>query len=79
MTTMIDRVARALMQNPEAWDGAPEQAKNILRGMARSALYTMREPTEAMTLEGYSDGACERGSTRATWTAMIDAALQEKI
>jgi hypothetical protein len=79
MTDMIERVAKALRQS-DYTDCEPENVMIPIWcyfDQARAAIAAMREPTEKMELEGYSDGACECGSTKATWQAMIDAALSE--
>jgi hypothetical protein len=56
------------MQHPDSWDGAPEQAKDVLRGMARAAIAAMREPTEEMKQAGFWDG----NATLSTYRAMIE-------
>ena len=80
MTDMIERVARAI--NPDCWEqedaggGVITHPSNLAHSMkqARAAIAAMREPTEDMVEAGYYDAMAE--DAKATFTAMIDAALE---
>lgn len=88
MSTMIERVARALMEAREGcrvtdwreaeWNPAVAQALSE----ARAAIAAMREPTKEM-VEAGDDTAGTMAITHdysalGTWEDMIDTALQEK-
>lgn len=82
MTTMIERVARAMV----AADSGPEGS--VLFDMhwaefgdgylktARAAIAAMRDPTEGM-LDGINPNWIDGGAVQS-YQAMIDAALEEK-
>lgn len=86
MTTMIERVARAIAMRNEGWT---KNAKDYITH-ARAAIDAMREPTGAMVAAGikrevgweYGKRGCPDDgphvSSHATYTAMIDAALLEQ-
>jgi hypothetical protein len=83
---MIDRVAKALFADyqksalgpdlTQTWSTLPNHAKDHAYSQARAAIAAMREPTEEMVVEGYSDDACLRGDVSKVWQYMIDAALE---
>jgi|AmaraimetFIIA100_FD_contig_41_5707065_length_408_multi_3_in_0_out_0_1 hypothetical protein len=67
MTTMIERVARAIAKSQgveDTWRGYMAET--------RAAIAAMREPTEAMAHAG------DQHAGRDAWQAMIDAALKEE-
>lgn len=69
MTTMIDRVARAIAMRNEGWT---KNAKDYIPH-ARAAIEAMREPTPAVI-----DGMRENiGPLVEMWRAAIDASLAE--
>lgn len=89
MTSMIERVARAIMDD----DGSPcisklkfklckEPDGCICRSLARSAIEAMREPTEEMVRMGMTalpnSTPGRHQKTGWVWDAMIDAALKEQ-
>jgi hypothetical protein len=87
MTDMIERVAKAVKNCGVFPLGdmreylSPEDAITI----ARAAVEAMREPTDEMNDAGADkcDGGCAEESCQCgfmgkIWTAMIDAALEEK-
>lgn len=79
MTTMVERVAKAIM--PEAFIfGEEARAKQpIAFERARAAIEAMRDPTEAM-IDAGADGSGE-GSTRVAlgaWADMIEEALKDE-
>lgn len=92
MSVKIEQVARAIELAEEEWlrregdaqDGLQEHNTVPLRvAVARAAIEAMREPTEAMTLEGFGaleDDLLEGGEghepIQAAWRAMIDEALK---
>ena len=75
MTTMIERVARAIClsqtQSERVWQSFfPE---------ARAAIEAMREPTEAMRAAVREVGGIQAVAyANAAWPTMIDAALSEE-
>jgi hypothetical protein len=70
MSEMIEHVARAI--NAELFrQGVIVNFGTVL---ARAAIESMREPTEAM----YEAGGMAEGEAPDLWRAMIDAALAEK-
>lgn len=70
MTNMIERVAQAILaKDPEGMFSI-----HCARVYAKAAIAAMREPTEAMVEAGYYDAMAE--DAKATFTAMIDAALE---
>lgn len=92
MTTMIEKVARAIFeacnrQDPVAGFGYADAdgGKTVLDGaydltaIARAAITAMREPTDGMDDAAYDSDALENGSSAyGCWQAMIDAALAEE-
>jgi len=70
MTTMIERVARAICQEEV---GALDYWETYLP-LARAAIAAMREPTERMSAAAYPKGRILAG--KKAWQAMIDAALK---
>ena len=79
MTTMIERVARAMAKaaSPLPWEMGDEEWRNDVRTKARAAIEAMREPDEAMLVAGVNFR--ERNArTEQIWQAMIDEALKEK-
>lgn len=75
MSEMVERVGLALYVAGKWID---EDATLIQRceRLARAAIEAMREPTEAMILEAYSDDAIGCGDAKAVWQHMIDEALK---
>jgi hypothetical protein len=82
MTSMIEKVARASYEKriepvrdlEPAWDLLPADHQDRLKESARAAIEVMREPTkEIINATGLWSGAAT-----SFWTAMIDAALEEK-
>lgn len=72
MTTMIERVARAIyVKVPYGYGMTGAETLEY----ARAAIEAMREPTEAMRDGGNSLGHDEAPATY--YTAMIDTALEE--
>ena len=86
MTYMIDKIARAMHASvnghvipPPTWDNQSEQSQNYWRIGARAAIVTMREPTETMIDAGSKEQRNILSKPiEGIWTAMIDAALEEK-
>jgi hypothetical protein len=79
MTTMIERVARAMAKaaSPLPWEMGDEEWRNDFRTKARAAIEAMREPDEAMLDAGVNFR--ERNArTEQIWQAMVDEALKEK-
>jgi hypothetical protein len=83
METKVESVARALAERSDIPQGGYGGWEAWL-GPARAAIEAMREPTEAMLDAGvdrwdtHHPGATEtHQNERATWRAMIDAALSE--
>lgn len=80
MTTMLERVARAIYENVSA--GADDMESCIIA--ARAAIEAMRVPTEAMVDAGEGQVAELRNETSTSYTAaetyraMIDTALLEQ-
>lgn len=70
---IVDRVTAAI------WFFAPAgTSREDLNQMARSAIYAMRRPTEAMRVAGFEarfDCDGDDDPTVVSWSAMIDAAL----
>lgn len=93
MTTMIERVARAIHQSlDEAQEGGAHisglgfyYGRTCIDGyfslevVARAAIQAMREPTEGMVSAGYgTDDAVQGHDCAAIWRLMIDAARAEE-
>jgi len=70
MSTMVERVARALQQ--EMGTAPFDEATSF--ALARAAIAAMREPTEEM-IDGWIRAP---GAIKGGWQAMIDAALEGK-
>ena len=68
--TMVERVARAIMEIKEPFQPAPAHL-----AMARAAIAAMSVPDNAMVEAAYSKGS---GGIRDCWINMIDTALEEK-
>jgi hypothetical protein len=91
--TMVERVARALsvadgMHPQAASNDADEQpAWTLYVGMAKAAIESLREPTEAMVEAGSGASTSgdegvfrilvDRQCAGEAWSLMIDAALKE--
>lgn len=71
MTTMIERVARAIAK----YQAGDEEDWRGFLPHARLAIAAMREPTEAMENAGYAVGYEE--APNSYYEAMIDAALAD--
>jgi hypothetical protein len=84
MTTMIERLARAMSELDRPKHAFSKEQWWRIRGndfvaKARVAIEEMREPTEAMDDAAYASDSLENGSSAyGCWTAMIDAALKEE-
>jgi hypothetical protein len=86
MTADIERVAKAIyydfcspLMDAEKpfWSQLPKAARDFLLSQARAGMIDLRTPSEAMLSAGAD---LERGaSPAAIWTAMMDAALGEKV
>lgn len=80
MTTMIEKVARALLASESGGDLKWEELDLITRGAfkrdARAALTALLEPTEAMAAAGSARGAYPEDLR--IYDKMIQAALDEK-
>ena len=87
MTTMIEKVARAIWERTVghtriSWDQLDPLDQDVFRAYARAAIEAMREPTERME-NAAVDAAIplgyimDEGETNAIWTAMLDAALKD--
>lgn len=82
MTTMVERVARAIQRRSETAGRGPEDgdlrtaplSDRVCRDLARAAIGAMREPTEAMVTEARR---LNHPRDRDVWRTMIDAALTE--
>lgn len=85
--TMIEKVAKALYDKEESrsnvlgppWEGLMELPIQLhYRGLARTAIEAMREPSEAMRDASYAGEAPgEPNSFDTMWEQAIDAALKE--
>lgn len=92
MSGMVGRMARAMaLDSGENWDAKnfgetlsgdnPDEMRSHWLGLARTALASMRVPTEAMNMSGHSAFS----TCSAAWpdvagrifSAMVDAALSE--
>jgi len=71
MSTMVERVARALQQEMGT---APADEPPSSFALARAAIAAMREPTEEM-IDAWITAP---GAIKGGWQAMIDAALEGK-
>jgi len=67
--TMIERVARAICKTENTVYGWQHY-----EDCARAAIQAMREPTEAMRVEGVR----HHDTVESIWQAMIDEALEDK-
>lgn len=84
---MIERVAASIAKNSEmySWEEYSDDQKDKFRLTARAAIEAMREPTEAMLIDGAAkirnftsvNGPYPR--TRAVWLSMIDASLANRL
>ena len=71
MTTMIERLCRAVYRKRLGFLGDPkEEAWRMYEGEVRELLGELREPTETMMQAD--------GHSRPIWQSMIDAILAEK-
>lgn len=82
---MVEKVARAIIPHPSDYeefiDRAQEDPEGTFLVLARAAIEAMREPTDAMLIDGaakirnftWTTGPYPR--TRAVWISMIDASL----
>jgi hypothetical protein len=75
---MIERVARAMLR-AEEWSSF--FGEDDARKLARAAIEAMREPTDAMLIDGaakirnFTSASGPYPRTRAVWLSMIDASL----
>ena len=79
MSEMIERVAKAMWEDPPAftlWERVSCEQQDEYRRMARAAISAMREPTGAMCLAA-NPFLGDWGQSDWAWEAMIDAALKE--
>ncbi|MEZ2132438.1 MULTISPECIES: hypothetical protein [unclassified Sinorhizobium] len=76
MTTMIERVARAIMEDSGGGRDRPDFNWRYYESAARAAIEAMREPTEDMRIAGCQETWLDP-SVDDIYRAMIDAALQE--
>lgn len=87
MTTMIERVARAMFEHDQLSDEAKldewdddwigPQGREQYMSLARAAVAAMREPTDAMVKAGRIYHADKRNSVNRVWKKMIDAELRD--
>lgn len=73
MSEMVERVANVLMREGIGFTATKDDAE----AMARAAIASMREPTEAMVKAGFDEDNLYRHPSES-WPAMIDAALAER-
>ena len=73
MTTLLERVARALAHVDGHGDFLPGSVANGWHEPARAAIEAMRRPTERMAIAGKRTSLYPA----RTWAAMIDGALEE--
>ena len=57
------------------WERQPESYREECRMIARAVIMVMREPSNNMTIAGFS-GVSDENMTRKVWRAMIDEALK---
>ncbi|MDK4725658.1 hypothetical protein [Rhizobium phaseoli] len=81
MSTMIERVARAL--DPYAWsEKGFSIRREVSKQQARAAIAEMREATPAMVEVGtearWRSAVRDANSINEIWNVMIDAALKEE-
>lgn len=69
MSEMIERVARAISIRMGEFPCTDQDC-------ARAAIEAMREPTEAMSEDGYGQAGCSKAHCTAVYSAMIEAALK---
>ena len=78
MTTMIDRVARAMFdatnEHDETWDTEAQEIKTTYLIMARAAIEAMRSAPELLAADLRLDG-----QHIASYHDIIDAALNEQV
>jgi hypothetical protein len=84
---MVERVARAIYEHQNSarggvWWGVDERDRlNVWYPLAYAAIKAMREPTEAMLIDGaakirnFTSANGPYPRTRAVWLSMIDASL----
>lgn len=81
MTSMIERVARAICANDPndyEWDWLTEGGKAQYFASAEAAIEAMREPTADMRSAVREAGGVQAlAYANAAWPTMIDAALKE--
>lgn len=87
MNEMIERVAEAMHNciyaEPKVqWSELHEDSRAVVRRIARVAIEAMRDPTDAMTRNGWlaahrviTADRCNHEMLTKAWHAMIDAAL----
>lgn len=88
MTTMIERVARAILEESKSFGALAHTSDQLERRLARAAIKEMRKPTKEMHRAAWN--SCERGNhaidpnpgwdeyNEKVFAAMIDAALSEE-
>lgn len=82
MSATIEVMAEMIWNNAELsapYGGADEEAKDVMRGMARKSLSTIREPSQAMIDAGAKKvrGGSATDCAAATWRAMVDEMLRQ--
>lgn len=77
MSTMIERVAKALMEASGGGRDRPDFYWRYYESAARAAIEAMREPTDRMKME-FEGWNCSANDMEAGYQAAIDAALEEK-
>lgn len=76
MSTMIERIAQAILDAPHTSEADTDaEHMRYARMQAKAALEAMREPTEAMTLA--PEHLTTEFDAYAAWIAMIDEALRD--
>lgn len=73
--TPIERIARVMCAKAVELDMDDGQSWLVL---AATALQAIREPSEAMIVEGMDWADCEPTAMVSAWHFMIDAALREE-
>lgn len=78
MSEMVERVAKAIVEVNGNTEGLT--FSELSRAMARAAIESMREPSEAM-LAAFNDHCDEGGCclVKTGYRAMIDAALPKEV
>lgn len=78
MNEFVEKLAETLVNSwrQDSWANQTEIGKENARSSVRAVLAVMREPTEAMLIDGACAASFE-GDVRGIWKSMIDAALEE--